>query len=401
MRRRQPAIGPEQVQERWNARTTPAGESLTVQCQLVTPMYGGGVQAGEVDVAMPIRASGIRGQLRFWWRLLNGKDRTSERLFEEECKLWGGIASDGPKASQVAIRVTCEPVGESQLIRAGSYPIPKYALISDPGDQPMLLKHDYRFEVTLTFHNVEKREQVVEALRWWASFGGVGARTRRGFGAIKVDGDLKPVQTNEIGQEGRMATGPHADALRSWQLAVGALQAFRQAPVGRSEGTSRPGRSNWPEADTIRRRVGQHAPQHEPRNQVDGFPRAAFGLPIVFHFKDSGDPPDVTLSPSAKDQDRMASPLVLRPYFDGESYRPMAMLLPGWDGWTDMRVRLHETRSGRAVGSTGRDESPWPKDPAERDRLASQLKPMRGELDPLTAFMRYFDERVNGKQNRR
>lgn len=39
-------------------------------CELVTPMYGGGVQAAMPDVSMPIRATAIRGQLRFWWRLL-------------------------------------------------------------------------------------------------------------------------------------------------------------------------------------------------------------------------------------------------------------------------------------------------------------------------------------------
>lgn len=39
----------------------------TLDCQLITPMYGGGVISTKVDTAMPIRASGIRGQLRFWW----------------------------------------------------------------------------------------------------------------------------------------------------------------------------------------------------------------------------------------------------------------------------------------------------------------------------------------------
>ena len=400
MKRGQPNVSAERAQELWSARTAASGEIVTVQCQLATPMYGGGVHAGEVDNAMPIRASGIRGQLRFWWRLLHGQGCNSQELFEKECKLWGGIANDGPVSSQVAVRVACDPVEDGQLIQARSVPIPTYALAG--AEPPMLLKHDYSFELKLMFHDDEKSEQIVETLRWWASFGGVGARTRRGFGAIKAAGDtnFRPVTSDEVqGQGGSIVTGPHADALPSWRRSVDALQTFRQVPFGRPKGSNRPGRSNWPEADTIRSRMGRSAPGHSPQIQVDRFPRAAFGLPIGFHFKDSGDPPDVTLTPSASD--RMGSPLVLRPYFDGKSYRPMAMLLPGWEGWTDMRVRLHETRSGRAVASTGGDESPWPKDPAERERLASQLKPMRGELDPLTAFMRYFDERVNGKQNRR
>lgn len=41
-------------------------------------MYGGGVDAATVDLKMPIRVSAIKGQLRFWWRLLakNKKDDT-------------------------------------------------------------------------------------------------------------------------------------------------------------------------------------------------------------------------------------------------------------------------------------------------------------------------------------
>jgi CRISPR/Cas system CMR-associated protein Cmr1 (group 7 of RAMP superfamily) len=42
----------------------------TLDCQLITPLYGGGVKAHTIDESMPIRVSSIRGQLRFWWRLL-------------------------------------------------------------------------------------------------------------------------------------------------------------------------------------------------------------------------------------------------------------------------------------------------------------------------------------------
>ncbi|MEJ2046041.1 MAG: type III-B CRISPR module RAMP protein Cmr1 [Reinekea sp.] len=41
----------------------------TYECELVTPLYGGGIEAGVIDEEMPIRASSIRGQLRFWWRI--------------------------------------------------------------------------------------------------------------------------------------------------------------------------------------------------------------------------------------------------------------------------------------------------------------------------------------------
>ena len=126
---------------------------------------------------------------------------------------------------------------------------------------------------------------------------------------------------------------------------------FRQSPKTSAETRAaggRPGRSRWPEPDSIRRhkrrsRTRTSSPRHAC--QAGQYPRAAFGLPIVFHFKDSGrgDPrrmggKSLTLAPTdtvdARQRpvrrDRMASPLILRPYFDGKQYRPLALLLPGW-----------------------------------------------------------------------
>ena len=40
--------------------------------KLITPLYGGGVEAGKTDSVTPIRGTEIRGQLRFWWRAMRG-----------------------------------------------------------------------------------------------------------------------------------------------------------------------------------------------------------------------------------------------------------------------------------------------------------------------------------------
>ena len=389
MKRRQPSVSPDQAQELWNARSG-AGESVTVQCQLVTPMYGGGVNAGEVDKAMPIRASGIRGQLRFWWRLLNGGDRSSE---EKECDLWGGIASNGPAASKVAVRIESEPA-DGHLTPKSK--IPPYVLI-DSGDDPKLLEAGFSFKVLLGFNRHttdDQRSQVIECLRWWASFGGVGARTRRGLGAFKAscdDGDLKPVSREEVQKLcGWIVTGrPTNDAQEAWRSAVRALQFFRQGTgVGRSSkaGSSAPGRSNWPEAETIRDLADKAKPARKEGEEAF-FPRAAFGLPIVFQFKGEKYLNDTL---EHEKHERMASPLILRPYFNGREYCPMALLLPGWQCSISMSVKLKERNT---------EAQSWPSDSAERQELAKMVKPMapRGS-DPLTAFMRYFDERVNGKQ---
>ena len=417
MRRRpSPAIHHEEALAAWHATTPAAGPAaVTAHCVLQTPMYGGGVTPGKVDRELPIRPSALRGHLRSWWRLLYGRDRPSTEVFQAESALWGGISSDGPRASRVTLQVRAEQVEPKGLRNKDDIrDFPDYVLILNAGDKPKLLDAGYPFDLTLRFHPTtqpEQRAQVVEALRWWASFGGVGARTRRGLGAVHVtsgDTGLQPVSCREVeAQGGRMvlgrATSRAIDARRAvdvWTEAVDALKNFRQGPnLGRNPGSRphRPGRSRWPEPDTIRQRTRQWAPGHEPQHRVVGFyPRAAFGLPIVFHFKDPDDPrarneKGLTLVPKdpgssdMKDPDRMASPLILRPYFDGAGCRPLALLLPGWEQCISVPVGFDADSASPA----------WPSSPEERERQAERIAPMDGKgNDALSAFMAYFAERT-------
>jgi len=298
----------------------------------------------------------------------------------------------------VAVRVKADSVKDEHMIKAKDRKIPQYALIPESRERDRkLLAAPYKFSITLRFHcrtKPEQIEQVREALRWWASFGGLGARTRRGLGAIEVRENGKPLQAvtgEEVGQVGGcLALGEaKKDATSAWESAVKSLETFRQGrDVGRNPGSgnNRPGRSRWPEADQIRRHTGQYSPKHAPAHPVqDAYPRAAFGLPIVFHFKDndSGDPANHILEPEASD--RMASPWILRPYFDGKDYRPMALLLPGWEERVSVLVRFKNGPSPLGVG--------WPNAPADRQRLANQIEPMQNRgTDVLSAFMKFFQE---------
>ena len=431
MRTPNPELAPENARTLWDTTQPSSGAErvVTARCTLMTPMFGGGVKPGEVDREMPIRASALRGQLRFWWRLLNGASKEPADLFMVESALWGGISSEGPRASQVTLQVKCAPVDDQKLTHAkNNARIPAYALILEKEENPELLKPGYSFELILRFRQkVTHRQQegVLEALRWWASFAGVGARTRRGFGAVKVvsdDIEVTPMTDEEVKARGgwMVAGRPEGNPIEAWKNAVGALRSFRQGKnVGRNPGQgNRPGRSRWPEADTIRRATNTHAPAHKPEHPVDGFyPRAAFGLPLVFHFKDKhkGDPkgkdsdslvlnPDrherSASSPETRRHDnadppdrnkRMASPLILRPWFDGRQYRPVALLLPGWKERLSVRVCLDPAGAEPPAPA-------WPEAPDERNRLAAQVEPMRdqGADNVLSAFMHFFKDRPRG-----
>ena len=376
------SVTPERAASLWDELPADKpGFELRAKCELVTPMYGGGVKAGEVDQRMPIRASAIRGQLRFWWRLLNAEEgKSSEQLFGEECELFGGIASTGPRASKVVVKVDAPVVKRARFVPGDS--LPPYVLITDSSDVPQLLERfDWSLGLTAESVSARQKRQLEQAVCWWASFGGVGARTRRGLGAIRVRDDrVVPVTVEDVRSAGgRLACGPRCpDPLHAWKEAIRALARFRQLPDGRASGSgAKPGRSRWPEADTIRGLDGRS--EDAPKHPAHGYyPRATFGLPIVFQRNPSG-----TLAP--ENADRMASPLILRPYFDGTAWRPAALLLPRWQASLNVQVRLDESDASSPA---------WPEDAVER-RSAAQFKPMRDRADdPLTAFMAYFEQQV-------
>ena len=195
----------------------------------------------------------------------------------------------------------------------------------------------------------------VEAAVWaWVNFGGVGARTRRGCGALFCsdlappsrqglaqwyEGALKKYQLNCPGtrpwptlpEKFLIKNVPDNDTIAGWMESVSAMKEFRQGQgVGRNPrpgGGPRPSRSRWPEAESLRTMVyGADDASRESKGikRVDkrivgitAFPRVEFGMPIILEIpgRENIKP---TLQPSDK-HDRMASPLLLRPLRFGDN----------------------------------------------------------------------------------
>jgi CRISPR-associated protein Cmr1 len=195
-----------------------------LRLKVVTPMFGGGVNPGEVDADRPIRAAAIRGHLRFWWRACNAAAMpTAEALHASERALWGsaakkGDASHGPGA--IGIEVTevvpgtrfthqeeRQPNGKIRRYWRGVGDTSKdhlghdYALFpftrqtSPPRDAlPGMVDITFRLTLTLQPHagtgpwpDEEACTRAAEQALWaWITFGGVGSRTRRGCGALQM-----------------------------------------------------------------------------------------------------------------------------------------------------------------------------------------------------------------------
>ncbi|WP_295391563.1 type III-B CRISPR module RAMP protein Cmr1 [uncultured Thiodictyon sp.] len=82
-------------------------QAWEIPLEVVTPLYGGGAQMRRVDDQTPVRVPSIRGQLRFWWRVLyGGTYGAAQALYRRERDLFGGL---GAKSMEVvSSRLTLE-----------------------------------------------------------------------------------------------------------------------------------------------------------------------------------------------------------------------------------------------------------------------------------------------------
>lgn len=376
--------------------------------KLITPLFGGGVDPGVPDLERLITGKSVRGQLRFWWRAARGGEFGDDliRLKQREGLIWGSTAleirKDGvkesviePFPSQVKITISIDEKGDEDYpfevvwrtddrgrrklvaqAREGSKALPYFAFPLQPDSEAVrsarcpedverkFVRVGIAFTLKVQFPATHRKD--VEAALWaWETFGGIGARTRRGFGSVHLisysengglavqaqqpeanrDAVRKWIQdqfgkyvVNERGKDGATIlahqnlphlseamlsrlkiVGPLQNEQAAWKKLADALRNFRQSRSGGGRG-----RSKWPEPDEIRYLTNQYLPKHEEGvfdPPIAKFPRSLFGLPIVFHFKDNDtndphskdcDPVDTTLQ--FQDFGRWASQLILRPF---------------------------------------------------------------------------------------
>ena len=390
--------------------------------ELITPLFGGGVEAGVVDTEAPISGKGIRGQLRFWWRATRGGyfKGSLQRMRKIEERVWGTASlSDRKIPPPVQLSVELLDAGrdfevqryDKRQRRHIAAPVhdlnTPYGYVAFPlrevGEQAAV-RAGIRFRLHLAYP--ENVERDVNAALWaWERFGGVGARTRRGFGAIHCvaeNGEQKtPPSCDFESLRDYLGAGfakyvrrkewpenvPHlsqrivvanvrSDPLAAWEHLIQTLRDFRQ---WREE---RYGVTSWPEPNAIREREGKAPLDGAPK--MDKFPRAAFGLPILFEFPQERALPKVTLTGNSVV--RLASPVVLRPLRCGNGKGVgIALILE-----TERGKERNLVPGGLKLD--GANSRP-PIEHGLDEEDSAQINPLqRNETDVLEAFMNYLSE---------
>ncbi len=191
---------------------TPTPETWTLKLKTITPMFGGSATPREVDPQNPVRAASVRGHLRFWWRATaGGQYASAEDLFKAEEEIWGSAKRYGKVALRVLEQAAGQLVKPSELVpdrgTARTGPMEKFFLHPFNENKTEHIPEasglqwvEFSLELTLNLSDAE-REHLRRALRAWIAFGGVGARTRRGLGALEALSDVSdwlPASPNQL-----------------------------------------------------------------------------------------------------------------------------------------------------------------------------------------------------------
>jgi CRISPR-associated protein Cmr1 len=354
---------------------------IDVHVVLITRLFGGGAKTREIDKISWLRSSAAKSALRAWWRAGNAHKFSSlEELRERETELFGSSASynkdgeilGGPGAVEVTAQSKLaapptdynEPFSNSlnyALFPAQGRGLQPAAKVVAASDQSWATVH-------LKSSSTERVDHatLIGSLSLWLVLGGVGARSRRGAGALAVSSPAEakklglPVSLEDLKSFLREHCKPRPVAgslegtfclARTRKVFLGPVQPtgeaaqkellsiLRKARQDRPNSSrTSPGRSGWPEADAVRLKSHPAASwghKPDPAN-AEQYPRAVLGLPIVMHFKTPPvEPADHHVLGALHDGrewnklERYSSPIILRPIrvWEGDraQYVPVAV----------------------------------------------------------------------------
>lgn len=183
------------------------------EVELVTPAFLAGAQQGKDDCVL--RPATLRGLMRWWWRTLHAGHVDRKTLQDMEAMIWGDTKKAG------AVRITVQTLGEQmpQLFDLKQGNSPKIDFLknnelqpqpnrktsqglfyfaygmSDGGKKRWFILPGSKWKIHIDAKNslfdkisVDKEivlRQAVASLWLFTNYGGVGSKSRKGFGSLK------------------------------------------------------------------------------------------------------------------------------------------------------------------------------------------------------------------------
>ncbi len=176
--------------------------TITFQCETITPMF----LAGADGKTPELRPPSIKAAMRFWWRAMNG-NLSLEELKKKESEIFGG-SGENEGRSRFSIRVQQNITATNQNI-SGNFVAknPGWYTFSKSLNKPIkvnpieylgygpynfkdkwqkYLPINSKFEINIIVHKNDFQKEIEDSFRYLASFGGIGSKSRNGFGKFKI-----------------------------------------------------------------------------------------------------------------------------------------------------------------------------------------------------------------------
>ncbi len=150
--------------------------------RVVSPMFSNGADPG----ALEVRATAVRGQLRYWLRAIIGAQNAElKHLWSKESEVFGTTE----QGSKVAVRVYPIAVDERYIKKSEMLPHKDGERERSPS---WAIQPNWQVSLELVARKGALPERALHALHLWSLLGGLGKRSRRMFGAFKLSGDDAP-----------------------------------------------------------------------------------------------------------------------------------------------------------------------------------------------------------------
>lgn len=290
-------------------------KSIKLTLDMITPGLCGGASPNELA---EIRAPSIRGQLRWWFRVLGGFASLHKiPVAIQEADIFGSCAGDEGQASQLQVRVRVVNKPVSAVKRAddlgAGMNTPKGYLLFPLRQQGKAIFDDTlpTFELHLNWRGKPEIAENIKALATvFGHLGSLGFRSRRAMGALAfANGQQPPMGLQEA--LGRFAN-QQAITIKSLQAnnADAATTALANWLKGwRSHGRTEDHQRNGTQPNQYAKNDHDMGCVQRPNGSAY---RAAIGLPIIQRYSQGGT--SNWEESQKRGEGRFASPVILRPY---------------------------------------------------------------------------------------
>ena len=176
-------------------------DSMEFNLEVVTPMFLGGANTTDAELRVP----SIKGMLRFWWRATCGIE-SLEEMKKEEAKIFGSTDQKATfllhivSTSNVNYLLDLKERGEKFKVHGHNVSIIDYLSYGthkyERGQGNVYFKQHITpgssVSLKFQFYNDELKDDILHAFYFFIACGGLGSRSRNGFGSLSIKDNEMP-----------------------------------------------------------------------------------------------------------------------------------------------------------------------------------------------------------------